>query len=127
MILGSTNKQKLTALIEWLRVQGITDYIESMVDNTGLLIDLYIPSHNIAVHMSDGANQIFYRRASGVYKPFFIRSIDTTEFVIEKMRNCLDGHTVKTAPKRIKDDPRPQIKKRQRIRVNAQRVMVKNR
>lgn len=124
VVMGTTNKKKLTALIEWLRVQGINDYIEGMVDETGLRIDLYLPTQNIAVHMSDGSNQLFYQRASGDYKPFFIRSVDTTEFVIEKMRNCLDGHTVKTAPKRKKEDPRPQIKKRQRVRVNAQRVTV---
>ena len=125
MTKGTTNKKKLTALIQWLRVQGITDYIKGMVDETGLCIDLYLPTQNIAVHMSDGGNQIFYNRSCGDYKPFFIRSNDSTDFVIEKMQNCLEGHTTKTAPKRKKQDPRPQIKKRQRIRVGAQRVMVR--
>lgn len=117
------NKEKLSALKQWLRENGINDYIERMVDNAGLRIDLYLPTQNIAVHVSDSGNQQFYERARGEYKPFFIRTIDTTEFIIEKMRNCLDGHTCKTAPKRKKEDPRPQIKKRQRIRVSVQRVI----
>ena len=118
------NQEKLSALKHWLNKQHV-DYIEGMVDETDLKIDLYLPTQNIAVHVSDGHNQHFYEKASGEYKPFFIRSNDSIDFVIEKMQNCMAGYTVKTAPKRKKQDPRPQIKKRQRIRVNAQRVMVR--
>ena len=120
-IIGN-NWKKLSALLQWLSEQGINDYIKDMVDETGLKIDVYLPKQNIAIHVSDGHNQHFYEKASGEYKPFFIRSIESTEFVIDKMRNCLDGHTCKTAPKRKKEDPRPQIKKRQRVKVSVQRV-----
>jgi hypothetical protein len=115
-------KNKLTALCNWLHSQGIDDYIEGMRDESGVRIDLYLPTQNIAVHLSDGKNQLFYRRTCTEYRPFFIRSFETDEFIIEKMRNCIEGHSCKTAPKRKKSDPRPMIKKRQRIMVNAQRV-----
>ena len=125
------NNEKLEALKEWLRSQGVTDYVQGMVDDTGLRIDLYLPTQNIAVHVSDGHNQHFYEKARGEYKPLFIRYKDTAEFVIEKMQNCMAGYLRRTAPKREKpaktehhekQDPRPQIKKRQRVRVNVQRV-----
>ena len=131
------NNEKLEALKQWLRSQGVTDYVQGMVDETGLRIDLYLPTQNIAVHMSDGHNQHFYEKARGEYKPLFIRYKDTAEFVIEKMQNCMAGYLRRTAPKREKpavdgerqkpehhdkQDPRPQIKKRQRVRVNVQRV-----
>ena len=116
------NQEKLSALKHWLNKQHV-DYIEGMVDETDLKIDLYLPTQNIAVHVSDGHNQHFYEKASGEYKPFFIRSNDSIDFVIEKMQNCMAGYTVKTAPiLRAKADPRPQIKKRQRVKVNVQRV-----
>ena len=92
---------------------------------------VYLPTQNIAVHVSDGHNQHFYERARGEYKPLFIRYKDTAEFVIEKMQNCMAGYLRRTAPKRDKpaktehhekQDPRPQIKKRQRVKVNVQRV-----
>ena len=125
------NNEKLEALKEWLRSQGVTDYVQGMVDETGLRIDLYLPTQNIAVHVSDGHNQHFYEKARGEYKPLFIRYKDTAEFVIEKMQNCMAGYLRRTAPKSVKpaktehhekQDPRPQIKKRQRVKVNVQRV-----
>ena len=125
------NNEKLEALKEWLRSQGVTDYVQGMVDDTGLRIDLYLPTQNIAVHVSDGHNQHFYEKARGEYKPLFRRYNDTAEFVVEKMQNCMAGYLRRTAPKsekpakmehHEKQDPRPQIKKRQRMKVNVQRV-----
>ena len=119
-----TNQEKLTLLCQWLHDNGINDYIEELVIDEGIIIDLFLPTQKIAVHLSDGSNQIFYRAVCKDYKPFFIRDCESASFIIEKMRNCLDGHTCKTAPRRRKkQDPRPQIKKRQRVHINAQRVI----
>ena len=126
MTFYNKNKDKLNALLQWLQSQGITDYIENMVDENGLKIDLYLPSQNIAVHLSDGHNQSFYVNTCKDYRPFFIYGGDTAEFVIEKMQNCLAGKTCRTAGKHKKQDPRPNIKKRQRVRISVQRVTLNN-
>lgn len=97
-----SNRWKLKMLCKWLAENGVNDYVEKMMIDGGVMIDLYLPTQNIAVHISNKYNQQFYMAVREDFRPFYIRCNDSIDFVLEKMRNCLDGHTCKTAPKHKK-------------------------
>lgn len=83
-----TNKQKLEAIKEWLKENGI-DYKENVVKKkTGLQIDLWVQKLLIAFHIDDENSQEFYKNTFKWCKPFFIRESETKEFIIEKLQNC---------------------------------------
>lgn len=84
-----TNKEKLEALKAFLTENNVK-FVENHFSKTNnLTFDLLIRDLRIAVHLSDGNDQTFYRKIFKYYKPFFIRENETSDFIIEKMQNCI--------------------------------------
>jgi hypothetical protein len=84
-----TNKEKLEALKVFLNENNVK-FVENHFSKTNkLTFDLLIKDLRIAVHLSDGNDQTFYKRIFKYYKPFFIRESESVDFVIEKMQNCI--------------------------------------
>lgn len=95
-----SNEEKLEALRRFLKenkIPFINDY-HSKTFNVDMAIK--VKKLKIAVFLSDGDREyekslIFapstYSGAPlrNLYNPFFIRESDTTEFVLEKMQNCI--------------------------------------
>lgn len=91
-----SNEEKLSAVKDWLRENNI-EFVENYKSSFGVMIDVKIPSLMIAVFMSNGNSEvetsIYYSnskraRLYWMYRPFFIRSSETKEFVLEKIQNC---------------------------------------
>ena len=95
-----TQEEKLKALRNFLKENKI-HFIDNYHSNT-YNVDLAIKVRKlrIAVFLSDGDSEhekslVFapstYSGAPlrNLYNPFFIRESDTTEFVLEKMQNCI--------------------------------------
>lgn len=82
-----TNKEKLEALKAFLTGEKI-DFKENYVSN-GTMFALYVEKYRIAVRLSDENDQNFFYKTRKYYHPFFIRDNESTEFVIEKMQNCI--------------------------------------
>lgn len=94
-----SNEEKLKALKQFLRENKIR-YIENHKSKTyGVTMDLKVRKLNIAVFLSDGDRNfeesiVFTKSKYGkplqvIYNPFFIRESETTEYIIEKMQNCI--------------------------------------
>lgn len=84
-----TNQEKLEALKAFLTENNVK-FVENHFSKTNnLTFDLLIRDLRIAVHLSDGNDQTFYRKIFKYYKPFFIRESESVDFVIEKMQNCI--------------------------------------
>jgi len=84
-----TNKEKLEALKAFLNENNVK-FVENYYSKTAkLTLDVLIKDLRIAVHLSDGHDQTFYKSVFMLYKPFFIRESETVDFVIEKMQNCI--------------------------------------
>ena len=84
-----TNKEKLEALKAFLTENNVK-FVENHFSKTNdLTFDLLIRDLRIAVHISDENDQKFYEKIFKFYKPFFIRENETSDFIIEKMQNCI--------------------------------------
>ena len=82
-----SNEKKLEAVKIWLTENGI-EFKENHVTRNGLEIALWVPKLFIAVHVSDGDDAVFYKKTFKWCHPFFIRSSETKDFVLEKLQNC---------------------------------------
>ena len=138
-----TNRQKKDLICRWLESQGVNDFVLNMRTENHTKVDIYLPTQNIAIHLSDGHNQAFYECVKTDFRPFFVRRKETMDFVFQKLTNCIAGHSCATAktlkkaaaaspdrheatavlplggaPADASDKP-----KRKRVKVTAQRVV----
>ena len=131
-----TNEEKLNELCQWLANQGITDFKKDQTVG-GVSVALLLPTQGIAVHLSDGKNQVFYRAVCHDYSAFFVRDADSLDFTLEKMQNCMRGLTsrearkeyyAKKAAERKAAEPTPTTTDhhRKRTRITTQRVTYNN-
>lgn len=82
-----SNEKKLEAVKVWLTENNI-EFMEDHVTRAGLKMDLWVPKLFIAVHVSDNKDDVFYKKTYKWCHPFFIRSSETKDFVLEKLQNC---------------------------------------
>ena len=82
-----TNKEKLEALKVFLSENDL-EYEENFKSKF-CNVDLMVTKHNVAVHLSDKNDQMFFKQCRHFYHPFFIRDNESIEFIIEKMQNCI--------------------------------------
>ena len=123
-----TKNEKLEGLKAFLTENGI-----SFKENTNyckdVLIDVFLPDFGIAVHVSDDADQDFFRRTKRRYRPFFVREEESVEFIIEKMQNCISDIMMKRQKTFEKNNRREDVKaeepkRRKRVRIVCERVTI---
>ena len=95
-----TQKEKLNALVAFLRENNLS-FEQNYHSNTfGLDMAIKVKKLRIAVFLSEGQErdgEIVHapsltkpgKTLVNMYNPFFIRENETTEFIIEKMQNCI--------------------------------------
>lgn len=82
-----TKEEKLESIKKYLDDKGI-EY--SLPKKENPLCHLYVKGHyNIAVHMSNGQNDDFFKKYRDNARPLFIRDEETPDFIIEKMKNLM--------------------------------------
>ena len=82
-----TNEQKLEAVKSWLSENNIA-FKENHVTRAGLQMSLWVPKLFIAIHVGDDPDSVFYKKTYKWCHPFYIRSSETQDFVLEKLQNC---------------------------------------
>lgn len=82
-----SNEKKLEAVKSWLTENNIV-FKENHVTRVGLQISLWVPKLFIAIHVGDDPDSMFYKKTYKWCHPFYIRSSETLEFVLEKLQNC---------------------------------------
>ena len=82
-----TNEQKLEAVKIWLSENNI-EFKENHVTRAGLTMSLWVPKLFIAIHVGDDPDSVFYKKTYKWCHPFYIRSNETQDFVLEKLQNC---------------------------------------
>lgn len=91
-----TNGQKLDELRVWLHDHNI-GYNEAY-NLDGVECDLWISLYRVAV-IADGskADEVYPKLTENHVRAFFIREGETKNFVVEKMRNCINDIRLKRA------------------------------
>lgn len=88
-----TNEEKLEKLIKFLDEKKIKYTTETRPVN-GFKPDLYIMRQHIAVSVGNDSDTIFnaWKRA---VRPFFIRTEESSEYVVWKMQECLKNMDIR--------------------------------
>lgn len=131
-------------VIKTLKTWGIPftlcEVIHSWHQRQRITTDIFIPYANIVIRQYNVDDEIecqkqqsFYCAMFRNFYPFFIRSNETKEFVIEKLMNALQKankkpqigfgkHTKFVEPPKVKEPPKEQPKKKKRQRIKAVKV-----
>lgn len=109
-----TNEEKRQMLEDWLVENGYAIEREHYSKRCEVMIPVMVRQPRIAIHV--GSDDEFFQKVKTYYKPFFIREEETMDFILEKMRNCIDGVVMKRPLKKrkIKVEEKP---KRKRMRI----------
>ena len=88
-----TNEQKakVKALEAFLKENGMSYYAGFKSKKHDIKGQLYVPMHRIIVKVSEGKEKddAYYHKVKYIYRPLFIRDEETSEFIIEKMKNLI--------------------------------------
>lgn len=94
--------EKVLFIADWLIENNIDFQVLEAITrekkkSIPMLTDIYIPKYNIAMRYVDTDSKesvvfsnIYFKLMRGKSFPFFIRSNETNEFLIEKLKNCMN-------------------------------------
>jgi hypothetical protein len=118
-----TNRDKLEAIKAFLRENNLNFEENHFSKSRKINIDLVVYPYRIAIHFSDDKDREFFNKTKRHYHPFFIRDIESEEFVLEKMQNCIIEEMKKRQQALMEKKEESSVeKKRKRVRITAERV-----
>lgn len=113
------NSEKLTAVMRFLRENNIKYVLNSKGEGH---CDLWVPVHRIAVKMTGKDDPLFYDTHRRTCFPVFIRTEETSEFVIEKIQNTIVKSMKKAQEQLLLKQEKAERKKKTAERIAKQAV-----
>lgn len=118
----NSEQSKLVAVMRFLRENNIKYVLNSKGEGH---CDLWVPVHRIAVKMTGKDDPLFYDTHRRTCFPVFIRTEETSEFVIEKIQNTIVKSMKKAQEQLILKREKAERKKKKKEMAEKRAVQVK--